>query len=144
MINNFNLTNESMFNITPFISFGISSLYSHIFIWYCLGTRDLIVSFVGKWCSIIVRHWWKCKPISKNRRQSFIGIFAFKKTVLNLDFACNSDNFKVMKWRRGVMIKLFQIDNSKCLFLENVETVNCNDVLSPYDASILMWDPNNA
>ena len=42
------------------------------------------------------------------------------------------------------MIKLFKVDDSKCLFLENVETVNCNDVLFPYDASILMWDPNNA
>ena len=38
-----------------------------------------------------------------------------------------------MKQRRGVSITLFKIDNSKCLFLENEETVNCTDVFSPCD-----------
>ena len=35
-----------------------------------------------------------------------------------------------------MLFKIFKIDNSKCLYPENVETVNCTDVLSPYDASI--------
>ena len=42
-----------------------------------------------------------------------------------------------MKQRRGVSIMLFKIDNSKCLFLENVEMVNCANILSPNDASIV-------
>ena len=32
---------------------------------------------------------------------------------------------------------LFKIDNSKSLFLENVETVSCDNILSPNDASIV-------
>ena len=32
---------------------------------------------------------------------------------------------------------VFKIDSSKCLFLENVETVNCANILSPNDASIV-------
>ena len=78
----------------------------------------------------------KCKPISKNEG-IFIGIFVYKETVLNLDFICNFNNFRVMKQRRGVSITLFKIDNSKCLFLENVEMVNCANILSPNDASIV-------
>ena len=42
-----------------------------------------------------------------------------------------------MKQRRGVSIMLFKIDNSKCLFLENVKMVNCANILSPNDANIV-------
>ena len=66
-----------------------------------------------------------------------IRIFLYKETVLNLDFICNFDNFRVMKQRTGVSITLFKIDNSKCLLLENAETVNCANILSPYDSSIV-------
>ena len=87
-----------------------------------------------------MRHWLKCKPISKNWRQFIIGIFVYKKTVLNLDFICNFDNFRAMKQKRGVSNTLFKTDNSKSYFLENVEMVNCTDIVSPHDASIAnMW-----
>ena len=66
-----------------------------------------------------------------------IRIFVYKETVLNLDFICNFDNFRVMKQRTGVSITLFKIDNSKCLLLENAETVNCANILSPYHSSIV-------
>ena len=39
-----------------------------------------------------------------------------------------------MKQRRGVGVTLFEIDNSKYLFLENAETVTCANILSPNDA----------
>ena len=42
-----------------------------------------------------------------------------------------------MKQRKGVSITLFEIDNSMCFFLENVETVNCADILPPNDARIV-------
>ena len=87
-----------------------------------------------------MRHWLKCKPISKNWRQFIIGIFVYKKTVLNLDFIYNFDNFRAMKQKRGVSNTLFKTDNSKSYFLENVEMVNCTDIVSPHDASIAnMW-----
>ena len=64
-------------------------------------------------------------------------MFVYKKAVLNLNFICNFNNFRVMNKRGGGSITLFKIDNSKCLFLANVETVNCTEVLSPYDAGIV-------
>ena len=64
-------------------------------------------------------------------------IFVYEDTVHNLDFICNFDNFRVIKQRKVVSIMLFKIDNSKYLFLENVEMVNCANVLPPYNTSIV-------
>ena len=61
----------------------------------------------------------------------------YKEIVLNLDFICNFNNFRVMKQRRGVSITFFKIDKSKCLFWENAETVSCANMLSPNDASLV-------
>ena len=67
-------------------------------------------------------------------------LFVYEEAVVNLNFICNFDNLTVMKQRRWVSISLFKIDNPKCLLLENVETVNCANVLFPFDASIVnLW-----
>ena len=44
-----------------------------------------------------------------------------------------------MKHGTGVSITLFKIDNSKCRFLVNLETVNCA-ILSQNDTSIINVD----
>ena len=60
-----------------------------------------------------------------------------KRQLSILTLSVNFDYFRAMKQRRGVSTMLFKIDNSKCLFLENAETVNFANVYSPYDASII-------
>ena len=62
-----------------------------------LGHCGFEDSFTGQWYLTIVIHWWKFKPVSKNKIWFIINIFLYEEAVLNIDPTCNFDNFSVMK-----------------------------------------------
>ena len=59
-----------------------------------LDTRDLKISFRGKWCLIIVRQWWKCKPISKKKEGNLLLVYLFMKR----QFSQMSEHYALWNW----------------------------------------------